>query len=71
MGMAGAALEDAQQHGLILLDLWSEGGNSCSVWRETNPVQLNHNTLFTLVHHCLLGLRLYHIPSSSFYCDDT
>ncbi len=54
MGMAGAALEDAQHNGLILSDLWLEGGNGCSVWRETNPVQPNHNTMLTLVHRCLL-----------------
>jgi hypothetical protein len=38
MGMAGAALKDAQQDGLISSDLWLEGGNGCSVWPEINPV---------------------------------
>ncbi len=65
MSTVGATLEDAQQDGLIPSDLWLEGGIGCSVWWETNPVQLNHNTMLRLVHHCLL--QLYHIPSSSFH----
>jgi hypothetical protein len=60
-----AALEDAQQDGLILLYFWLEGNNGCSVWRKTNSVRLNHNTMPTLVHRCLF--QLCHNPNSSFY----
>ncbi len=49
MGAARTALEDAQQDGLILLDLWLVDGDGRPVWWEIYSVRLQYHTEATSV----------------------